>query len=70
MNQVNTNKPIVEFYIGKAINVAVGQSAVVKVKKHYSPYIQGDEVVTSAIVALNPDGSFETLNTLYVPISE
>lgn len=70
MSQTNPNKPIVEFYIGKAVNVAVGQSAFVKVKKHYSPDIQGNEVITSAIVTLNPDGSFETMNTLYVPISE
>lgn len=64
------NKPIVEFYIGKAIGVREGGNALVQVKKHYGNWINGTEVDTSTIVQLYDNGSFETLNTLYVPINE
>lgn len=34
------------------------------------PFLGEDEISTSIIVKKNEDGSFETLNTLYVPAKE
>jgi len=60
-------KPIVEFAKGWGTQTfVVGDWAYVWVFNH--PRLGETDVSTSTIVEVFPDGSFETLNTKYVPV--
>ena len=63
-----TDKPIVKYR--QLVYVRVGHAAVVAPLDHPSPWVTGDGetlVETSTVLAINADGSFETLNTRYEP---
>lgn len=61
-------KPIVRFVPHPENLIVLGLAALVEALDH--PHIGKDLVRTSRVVKLNPDGSFETLNTMYVPAVE
>jgi len=52
-------------------SLKVGKSAMIKPIDHTSPFVSNTQhVFTSTVVKVSPDGSFETINTLYVPTNE
>jgi hypothetical protein len=62
-------KPVVHFYalpMGLS-EVKEGYRIRVVPFDHPAEYLNGQIVTTSPVVKANEDGSFETLNTLYVP---
>lgn len=61
-------KPIVRFVPHPNNIIVLGVAAFVEALDH--PKLGHRTVRTSRVVKLNPDGSFETLNTLYVPAVE
>ena len=64
-------KPIVHFNIGECFGVAMGQSATIVPVDHTSPYVSNFvPATTSKIITIRDDGSFETQNTVYVPMTK
>ena len=64
------NKPVVHFsrHGGYACRFDDGQYASVFAEDH--PRLGREWVITSLVVKKNEDGSFETMNTIYVPVKE
>lgn len=54
---------------GGVANLEEGRNAIIHYPlDHYSALVSGRvPVLTSMVVRINDDGSFETLNTIYVP---
>jgi hypothetical protein len=62
-------KPVVTF-TGPARFSHVGDAKVARVYALDHPLLGQTSVITSNVQKHNPDGSFETLNTIYKPITE
>ena len=68
---VTEAKPVVHFHpLFGGLPLEEGRTARVVPVDHPAAYLNGEIVTTSYIVAVNPDGSFETRNTRYVPFKE
>lgn len=59
-------KPIVNFIQHKNNIIVVGVSALVEAINH--PRLGAELVRTSAVLSINDNGSFETRNSIYVPV--
>jgi len=62
-------KPVVTF-TGPARFSQIGGNKVARVYALDHPLLGQTSVITSSVQKHNADGSFETLNTIYKPISE
>ena len=61
-------KPIVKYDEKGFTFLELGTRAYVFAHGH--PHLGTQRVHTSTVIAINSDGSFETLNTIYQPIGE
>lgn len=60
-------KPTIRFYPPAYFRPAFGDGEIALVVVEHHPYTKTNHVATSTVVKKNDDGSFETLNSLYVP---
>jgi len=69
MQKTTNDKPIVQF-VGEAnfFKYFGGEALVAMVHTLDHPVWGAEEVRTSRVIKRNEDGSFETLNTRYVPV--
>jgi hypothetical protein len=67
---VSTHKPCVVYRADMQHRIVVGERALIYPLAHPSDEVMGDGMTmarTSMVLFANPDGSFETENTCYVP---
>jgi hypothetical protein len=64
------NKRTVRYDTRFPIAIVIGLGALVKPIDHYdSEWVSNEKMVfTSPVISANEDGSFETVNSLYVPV--
>lgn len=69
MPKATEDKPIVQFVgMPRFFKYMGGGARVASVRAIDHPVWGFDEVRTSKVMKINEDGSFETLNTRYVPV--
>lgn len=52
----------------KTVRLETGTYAIVWPTSHYSPLVSCTKhILTSIVIAIEPDGTFETENTIYTP---
>lgn len=62
-------KPVVKYRVSDSDRIMVGHPAYVHPIDHTSPLVSNTRFVfTSPVVSKSDDGSFETANSVYVPV--
>lgn len=65
-----SNKPVVKYRPSESDRIRVGHPAYVHPVDHTSPLVSNKRFVfTSPVVSKSDDGSFETRNSVYVPVN-
>jgi hypothetical protein len=64
-------KRVVHYLPDEVTQIFIGMGALVKPVDHESDLVSNKKyVLTSVVIKCDDDGSFETLNSLYVPIRQ